>query len=56
MSRNCISICSPAMLLVKGRILSEVLKDVELQDHQPGIVDLKMCLVPVLRVCYCRYC
>jgi len=47
------------MALVKGRMLSEVLKDVKLQLC---IVDLKLwtihqeCLVPVLKVCYCRYC
>jgi len=44
------------MVLVKGRMLSEVLKDVEFQGHQPCIVDIKMCLVPVLKVCYSRYC
>jgi len=50
------------MALVKGRMLSEVLKDVKLQGHQLFIVDLKLwtihqeCLVPVLKVCYCRYC
>ena len=62
MSRSCFSICSPAMVLLKGRMLSEVLKDVELQGHQPCIVDLKLWtihqefLVPVLKVCYSRYC
>ena len=46
------------MVLVKGRILPEVLKDVEVLC----IVGLKLwtihqeCLVPVLKVCYCRYC
>jgi hypothetical protein len=46
------------MVLVKGRILPEVLKDVE----QLCIVGLKLwtihqeCQVPVLKVCYCRYC
>jgi len=55
MSRNCISICSSAVVLVNGRMLSEVLKDVELQGHQPCIVDLKMSLVCVLKVCYCSY-
>jgi len=50
------------MVLVKGRMLSEVLKDVELQGHQLCFVDLKLwtihqqCLVPVLKVCYSRYC
>jgi hypothetical protein len=56
------SICSPAMVLVRGRMLSEVLKDVELQGHQVCIVGLNMwtihqeCLVPVLKVCYSIYC
>jgi hypothetical protein len=50
------------MVLVKGRMLSEVLKDVVFQVHQLCVVDLKLwtihqeCLVPVLKVCYCRYC
>jgi len=43
-------------------MLSEVLKDVELQGHQVCIVGLNMwtihqeCLVPVLKVCYSIYC
>jgi hypothetical protein len=62
MSCNCSSIGSPAMALVKGRMLSDVLKDVKLQGHQLYLVDLKLwtihqdCLVPALKVCYCRYC
>ena len=50
------------MALVNGRVLSRVLKDVKLQAHLLCIVDLKLwtihleCLVPVLKVCYCRYC
>jgi hypothetical protein len=50
------------MVLVKGIIMSEVLKDVELQVHQLCFVDLKLwtihqeCLVLVLKVCYYRYC
>jgi hypothetical protein len=46
---------------VKER-MSEVLKDVKLQGHQLFIVDLELwtihqeCLVPVLKVCYSRYC
>jgi hypothetical protein len=62
MSRNCSAIGSPAMALVNGRILSKVLKDVKLQAHQLCIVGLKLwtihqeCLVPVLKVCYSRYC
>jgi len=48
------------MVLVKGRMLSEVLKDFELQGHQMCIMDLKLwtihqkCLLPVLKVCYSR--
>ena len=59
MSLRCCSVYSPAMVLVKGRMLSEVLKDVELQGHQLCFVDLKLwtihqeCLVPVLKVWYC---
>jgi len=62
MSLSCTSICSPAMVLVKGRMLSEVLKGVELQGHQLCFVDLKLwtihqeCKVPVLEVCYSIYC
>jgi len=62
MQHSCCSICSPAMVLVKGRILSEDLKGVELQGHQLCIVDLKLwtihqeCLVPLLKVCYSIYC
>jgi hypothetical protein len=50
------------MVLLKGRMLSEVLRDVELQGHQLCFVDLKLwtihqqCLVPVLKVCFSRYC
>ena len=46
------------MVLVKGRILPKVLKDIELLCT----VDFKLwtihqeCQVPVLKVCYCRYC
>jgi len=45
------------MVLVEGIMMSEVLKDVDLQGHQLCIVDLKLwtvhqaCLVPVLKVC-----
>jgi hypothetical protein len=42
MSHTCSSICSPAMVLVKGRMLSEVFKDLELQGHQLCFVDLKL--------------
>ena len=42
MSIRCWSVCSLAMVLVKGRILSEVMKDVELQGHQLCFVDLKL--------------
>jgi len=42
MSCNCSSICSPAMVLVKGRMLCKVQKDVELQGHQLCFVDLKL--------------
>jgi hypothetical protein len=62
MSGSCSSVCSPAMVLVKGRMFSEVLKDVKFQGHQLCVVDLKLwtihqeCLVPVLKVCYSRYC
>ena len=50
------------MILVKGRALSEVLKDFELQGYQLCIVDFKLWtihqeyLLPVLKVCYSRYC
>jgi len=62
MSSSCSSICSPAMALVKGRMLSEVLKNVKFQGHQLCIVDLKLwtihqeCLLPVLKVCCSRCC
>ena len=47
---------------MKGRVLSEVLKEFELQGYQLCIVDFKPwtihqeCLFPVLKVCYSRYC
>jgi len=61
MSHSCSSVCSPTMVLVKGR-MSEVLKDVEVQGHKLRFVDLTLwtitrkCLVPVLKVYYSRYC
>jgi len=42
MSLSCCSVCSPAMVLVKGWMLSEVLKGVKLQGHQLCIVDLNL--------------
>ena len=42
MSRNCSSICSSAMVLVNERMLSKVLKDVELQGHHLCIIDIKL--------------
>ena len=57
MSCSWSSICSPAMLLVKGIMMSEVLKDADLQGHQLCIVDLKLwtinqeCPMPILKVC-----
>ena len=39
MSHNCTSICSPAIALVTGKMLSEVLEDVELQGHQLCTLD-----------------
>jgi hypothetical protein len=48
-SHSCSTVGSLAMALMNGRILFEVLKNVELQGH-------KECLVPVLKVCYSRYC
>ena len=45
MSHNCSTIGSPTRALVNGRILSEVLKDVELQDHQLYIMDLKLWII-----------
>ena len=42
MSGDCSSVCSPAMVLVKGRMFYEVLKDVKFQGHQPCIVGLKL--------------
>jgi hypothetical protein len=57
MSLSYSSVCSPAVVLVKGRMLSEVWKVVELQGHQLCFVDLKTadhhqeCKVPVLKVC-----
>ena len=57
MSCSSCSVSSPAVELLQGRRMSEVLKDVELQGHQLCIMDLKLwaihqdCLVPVLKVC-----
>jgi len=42
MSRNCSSVFSLAMVLVNGRMLYEILKDVELQGHHLCIDDLKL--------------
>jgi hypothetical protein len=62
MSHTCSSVCSPAMVLMKGTKTFKVLKDVKLQGYQLCILGLKLwsihqeCLVPVLKVCYSRYC
>jgi hypothetical protein len=52
-SHSCCSVCSPAMVLVKGRMLSEVLKGFKLQGHQLCIVDPK--LWTITRSSYCLY-
>jgi hypothetical protein len=61
MSHSCSSVCGPTMALLKRR-MSEVLMDFELRGHQLCFVDRKLwpihleCLLPVLKVCYSRYC
>jgi len=58
MSHNS-TIGSPAKSLVNGKVLAEILKDVELQGYQLCIVDLTCgpsSAVPALKMCYSRYC
>jgi hypothetical protein len=41
-SCSCCSVCTPAMVLLKERMFSEVLKDVKLQGHKLCVVDHKL--------------